>query len=353
MRKYLPLLRRNHVGVVANQSSTVNGTHLVDTLLSYGVEIDKIFTPEHGFRGEGGAGELIENSCDKKTGIELVSLYGNNRKPSDEQLSGIELMLVDLQDVGVRFYTYISTLSYVMEACARNNIPVMVLDRPNPNAGYIDGPILEPQYASFIGLHPVPIVYGMTIGEYALMVNGEKWNAVNCDLTVIPCQNYTHKRFYHLPISPSPNLRSDDAIAWYPSLCLFEGTTASVGRGTPMPFLVVGHPKFPFHDYFFVPQADKGAKNPLFEGDTCYGMNFENVCPPKKILLAPLLDFYCNFPDSTAFFRKNGFFELLAGTNQLRQQIMRGATAEEIRKSWQPGLEKFKAIRENYLLYPE
>ena len=352
LRKYLPLLRREHIGLVANQSSMLGPSHLVDTLLSNGIKIDRIFSPEHGFRGKAGAGEIVDNSCDAKTGIEIVSLYGNNRRPTIEQLAGIDVMLFDLQDVGVRFYTYISTLTYIMEACAQNNIPVVVLDRPNPNGSYVDGPVLEPKYRSFIGLHPVPIVYGMTIGEYAQMVNGEKWITTPCDLTVIPCSGYTHDRFYHLSVQPSPNLRSDAAIAWYPSLCLFEGTVASVGRGTPAPFQMVGHPAFPFHDYFFVPQADEGASNPIFNGDTCYGFNFQKIAAPDQIELQPLLDFYCNYPDTLPFFRKDGFFDLLSGTDSLRQQIIRGESEETIRNSWKTGLEQFKTIREKYLIYP-
>lgn len=352
MRKYLPSLRNKRVGIVANPGSLVKGTHIVDTLLERSIDIQKIYSPEHGFRGKADAGEIIEHGVDKKTGIEIISLYGKNRKPSVEQLAGIDVMVFYLQDVGVRFYTYISTLTYVMEACAENNIPLIVLDCPNPNGDYIDGPILQPKNRSFIGLHPVPVVYGMTIGEYALMVNGEKWISTECELTVIPCVNYTHESSYHLPVNPSPNLRSDKAIAWYPSLCFFEGTVASVGRGTPTPFEVVGHPLYPNHDFMFTPLPDEGSKNPLLNGQVCYGMDFRNEMPERKLVIKPLLDFYQAFPDTVNFFLNNGFFELLAGTDSLRQQIMRCDDEETIRASWKDGLDTFKAMRENYLLYP-
>lgn len=355
---YKPYLIGKKVGVVANQSSLVYDVHLVDTLLAYGIETVKIFTPEHGFRGIADAGALIENSTDTKTGIPIVSLYGNNKKPTKENLKGIDILLFDLQDVGVRFYTYISTLTYIMEACAEQNIPVIVLDRPNPNGYYIDGPILEPQHRSFVGLHPVPIVYGLTIGEYGLMVNGENWltNKLKCALTVIPMLDYDRYTIDKLPINPSPNLPNYESIYLYPSLCLFEGTVLSVGRGTDFPFQVFGHPDLNSYDFSFVPQQKQGASKPKLEGKECYGMdlrtyarNFQNNTP-YELQLDWLLNAYQTMKGSSFFIN---YFEKLVGTSTLRQQIESGATAEQIRESWQEGLVAYKKIRIKYLLYPD
>jgi len=356
--EYLPLLKGRKSGIVANYTSLINNTHLVDTLISLKVNILKIFGPEHGFRGDQANGTEISNSKDPKTGIEVVSLYGDHKKPTKADLKNIDIMVFDIQDVGARFYTYISTLTYVMEACAENNIPLIVLDRPNPNGYYVDGPVLEPAFASFIGMHPVPIVYGMTIGEYAEMVNGEKWIKGNnlCKLTVIKCGNYTHKSRYQLPANPSPNLQDMKAVYLYPSLCLFEGTVVSVGRGTDNPFKVFGHPKFTTGTYSFTPQPIKGVSdNPPLKGQLCYGKNVdieaESIKSNGKIRLAWLIETYNNLNSKTDFFLP--YFDKLAGSNKLREQLISGKSETDIRKSWQPDLDSFKKIRKKYLLYPD
>jgi uncharacterized protein YbbC (DUF1343 family) len=320
------------------------------------LNVIKVFAPEHGFRGQADAGEKVHSTVDEKTGIPLISLYGNNKKPTEEQLADIDIVIYDIQDVGVRFYTYISTLHYVMEACAENNKQLIVLDRPNPNGHYIDGPIREPQYKSFVGMHPVPIVYGMTIGEYAMMINGESWlkDSLVCDLWVIPCKNYNHKTRYVVPVPPSPNLRSELAITLYPSLCFFEATTVSVGRGTESPFEVFGHPKFPTLEFCFTPQSTIGAKNPLHESQVCFGFDLEEAHHKRKyeINLSYLIKAKELLGDTLLFINQPAFFDRLAGTSKLREQIMMGWGAKEIRDTWQPGLEEFKAIRRKYLLYP-
>ncbi len=364
LERYLPLLKGKKVGIVGNQTSLVNSnfniphpeltnyTHLVDTLLHLNVNIVKVFSPEHGFRGNADAGEKVVDGIDSKTGLTIISLYGSNKKPSTTQLKGIDILLFDLQDVGVRFYTYISTLHYVMEAAAENNIPVIVLDRPNPNAHYVDGPILEDKFKSFVGMHPVPIVYGMTIGEYANMINGEAWlrNGLHCDLTVVPLKNYTHKTVYNLPVKPSPNLPNAQAVALYPSLCFFEGTTISCGRGTNKQFQVFGAPGLPkdLFPFQFIPQPNKGAKHPKHQGESCQGLDLQEVAV-HKINLQWLLDTYTSTPDKDMFF--NSFFDKLAGTNKLQNQIKLGYTQRDIRKTWLPNLEKFKKTRQRYLLY--
>ncbi|MDR0969894.1 MAG: DUF1343 domain-containing protein [Lentimicrobiaceae bacterium] len=355
---YKPYLIGKKVGVVANQSSLVYNVHLIDTLLTHNIKIVKIFTPEHGFKGTADAGALIKNSTNTKTALPIVSLYGNNKKPTADDLKGIDILLFDLQDVGVRFYTYISTLTYVMEACAEQNIPVIVLDRPNPNGYYIDGPILEPQHRSFVGLHAVPIVYGLTIGEYSLMVNGEGWleNNLKCALTVIPMTDYDRYTIDKFPVSPSPNLPNYESIYLYPSLCLFEGTVLSVGRGTDFPFQVFGHPNLKTYDFSFVPQQKQGASKPKFEGERCYGLdlrtyacNFQNN-KPYELQLDWLLDAYKAMNENSFFLN---YFEKLTGTSALRKQIESGATSEQIRESWQKGLDAYKKIRIKYLLYPD
>ncbi len=351
MLNLLELVKEMKVGIVANQTSMIGATHLVDSLLTSDVNILKVFSPEHGFRGDADAGEKVNSSVDEKTGLSLVSLYGKNKKPNEAQLSGIEVMIFDLQDVGVRFYTYISTLHYVMEACAELGIPVIVLDRPNPNAHYIDGPLLEPAQKSFIGMHPVPVVYGMTIGEYAQMINGEKWISSYCDLTVVPCEGYTHDTPYSLPVAPSPNLRTDNAIAWYPSLCFFEGTIVSVGRGTESPFEVIGHPTYTKGEFTFTPKSSYGAKDPVLKGQLCKGIDFRDSIAPNQLSLAPLIDFYKEIGSKSTFFLKNNFFHLLAGNTTLRKRIEQGWTEEQIRAEWQEGLEQFKLVRAKYLLY--
>ena len=353
---YIPLLKQKKVGIVAHQASLISNTkntiHLVDLLRKKNISIQKVFAPEHGFRGTADAGEKIENQIDSKTQLPIISLYGKNRKPNKEQLKGIEVMVFDLQDVGVRFYTYLSTLHNVMEACAENNIPLIVLDRPNPNAHYIDGPVLNLEHKSFVGMHPVPIVYGMTIGEYAQMINGEKWlsNSIKCDLTVIPLKNYTHQTTYELTVRPSPNLPNKQSIALYPSLCLLEPTKVSIGRGTDLQFQVYGHPGFPKTDFSYVPKSNFGSKNPKHKGQICYGENLTTVNPPSKIELKWLLNAYSNFSEKDSFFLKG--FERISGVSNLKKQLIEGANEKTIRDSWTDGLNEFKKIRTKYLLYP-
>lgn len=351
---YSEFLTHKTLAVVANQASTVGEKHLVDSLLSMGADVKYIMCPEHGFRGDAEAGAKIKDGVDAATGIPIISLYGNNKKPRPEQLEGVDAVVFDLQDVGCRFYTYISTLHYVMEYCAENLIPLLVLDRPNPNAGYVDGPVLEEKYKSFVGMHPgVPVVYGMTIGEYALMINGEGWlsGGQPCMLTVCRMRNYAHDSVYRLPVPPSPNLRTPQAIALYPSLCLFEGTNVSVGRGTPWPFEVLGRPSYKAKAFSFVPQPIPGVSdNPPHRGKRCYGIDLRKETPPASFDLRYLKEMYDN-SDKSTFFLKSNFFDKLAGTAALRQQLQQGLSVQEIRASWQPGLDKFKQIREKYLLY--
>ena len=358
---YLPLLKEKNVGVVANQTSVIfknnsseAHTHLVDSLLSLGVSIKKVFAPEHGYRGKADAGEYVKDGVDIKTGLPIVSLYGSNRKPDPEALKDLDVVIFDVQDVGVRFYTFTSTLHYVMETCAALNIPVLVLDRPNPNSHYIDGPILELEHKSFVGMHPVPVTHGMTIGEYAKMINGEGWlkAGVKCSLRIIPVDNYHHKKNYNLPIKPSPNLPNGKAINLYPSLCFFEGTNVSSGRGTETQFQVFGSPflnpeKFSYH---FTPKPNKGAKNPKHKSIKCYGRDLRSSEVLDSINLTWLIDAYKFSSEKEEFF--NPFFTKLAGQTKLQAQIKNGLDVAEIRKSWQKGLEKFKKIRANYLLYP-
>lgn len=359
----LPKLANKRVGIVANQTSVIfksdeSYTHLVDSLVSLNVNVKTVFSPEHGFRGKADAGEIVKDGKDIKTGLPIISLYGKNKKPFPNQLENLDVVIFDVQDVGVRFYTYISTLHYVMEACAEANIPVIVLDRPNPNGHYIDGPILEKAFKSFIGMHPIPIVHGMTIGEYAQMINGEKWlkNEVQCDLTVISVDNYTHQTPYSLPIKPSPNLPNDQAINLYPSLCLFEGTPISIGRGTEQQFQVIGTPEYFLkrHLYSFTPKPNFGAKNPKHNGKECNGYNLTKEPRLSEIKLHWLLEFYKThqeYAPKTPFFNKNKFFSKLAGTNKLQQQIEAGMTEDEIKATWQEGLEAFAKIRAKYLMY--
>lgn len=361
MERYLPFLEGKRVAVCGNQTSVVGKTHLVDTLLSRNVNIVKLFCPEHGFRGQAEAGATIASGKDPLTGLPVVSLYGKNKKPTAEQLQNVDIVLFDLQDVGCRFYTYISTLHYVMEAAAENGVKVVVLDRPNPNGFYVDGPVLDPQYKSFVGMHPVPVVYGMTIGEYARMINGEKWlaNGVQCDLSVILLEGYTHETRYVLPVAPSPNLQTVEAVYLYPSLCFFEGTNVSVGRGTDHPFEMYGAPGMRAGDYRFTPHAIPGvSENPPFKDVECAGFLLSEIASyefyklvPGELDLSYLMTAYQNCPDKASFFLKNNFFDKLAGTAQLRKQIVEGATDVEIRASWQPGLDAFKAVRAKYLLY--
>lgn len=352
----VPLLRNKNIAVVANHSSIVGRTHLVDTLISRNIRLVKVFSPEHGFSGTFDAGEFVVEPVNKD--IPVVSLYGKGKKPAKADLQGIDLVIFDLQDVGVRFFTYISTLHYVLQACAEQHIEVIVLDRPNPNAHYIDGPVLELKYKSFIGTHPVPIVYGMTIGEYATMINGEGWLGDNlkCNLSVVKVQNYTHQKPYTLPVKPSPNLPNMLSVYLYPSLCFFEGTTFSVGRGTEFPFQVFGHPAYPDNEFVFTPHSIPGSSTqPLYKDKLCKGVDLRNletdtVLSWSAINLEYITGAYNKMGKAEEFF--NSYFELLAGTNKLRQAIIAGKSPDEIRSSWQPEIESFKKIRAKYLLYP-
>lgn len=353
---YLDILNNKKVGVVSNQTSLVEGSHLVDTLISFGITIEKVFAPEHGFRGNAEAGETVSDLIDSKTGIPIISIYGKNKKPSEKNLHGLDIVVFDIQDVGVRFFTYISTLHYVMEACAENNIPLLVLDRPNPNGFYIDGPIMEKEYTSFVGMHPVPIVYGMTIGEYAKMINGEGWlkDNIKCELTVIPCKNYIHSSFYDLPVKPSPNLPTMRSVYLYPSTCLFEGTVLNEGRGTESPFEVFGHPKFEGGNYSYTPESIPGmSTNPKLKGQVCYGMDLRDVSIDylrnrDEIQLEWILLAYKSTKTEKFFIP---FFEKLSGTENLRNQIENNIDVDKIKASWVEGLQSFKSTREKYLIY--
>ena len=367
---YLPLLKNKRVGIVANQTSVIfkNGsglglnvglikndnTHLVDSLIKRDVSVVKVFAPEHGYRGRADAGEYVKGGVDLKTGLPIVSLYGENRKPNPNVLENLDVVVFDIQDVGTRFYTFVSTLHYMMEGCAALDIPLIVLDRPNPNGHYVDGPVLDLNYKSFVGMHAVPITHGMTLGEFAKMINGEHWleDDLNCDLTVIPVANYNRKDAYMLPIPPSPNLPNKKAINLYPSLCLFEGTQVSVGRGTENQFQIFGSPFLGDENYSFqfIPKPNFGAKNPKHNAKTCYGKDLKNVDFLNEINLNWLIEAYENTTDKSSFF--NSFFTKLAGQTILQQQIEKGWSALEIKKSWQKDLEQFKILRANYLLYP-
>jgi len=371
---YLPFLKGKNIAVVSNQTSVIytsrdsifevfpgeknayfdhieyTNTHLVDSLLSLKISVKKVFAPEHGFRGKADAGKIIKDGFDSKTGLPIISLYGINKKTSAKQLQGIDVVIFDIQDVGARFYTFISTLHYVMEACAESGIPLLVLDRPNPNGHYIDGPVLEAKHNSFVGMHQVPVVYGMTIGEYGLMINGERWlkNGVQCDLKVIPLDNYSHKTIYSLPIKPSPNLPNDKSINLYPSLCFFEGTNVSAGRGTKLQFQIYGSPFLKNTNFEFIPQSNDAEKNPKNKNLQCFGEDLRTKKRLNQLDLSYLVKAYKN-NSSKVFF--NPFFTTLAGTKKLQQQIEQGLSVNEIRSTWTEGLGKFRIVREKYLLY--
>jgi uncharacterized protein YbbC (DUF1343 family) len=350
---YLPLLKSKKVGIVTNQTGILsNKTHLVDYLLEQKIDLKKIFAPEHGFRGTADAGELIKDGKDTKTGLPIISLYGDNKKPKVEQLSGIDVLVFDLQDVGARFYTYISSLHYIMEACAENNIELIVLDRPNPNGNIVDGPLLEKEFTSFVGMHPIPTLHGMTIGEYAKMINGEKWlkNGIQCNLKAIPCLNYSREMSYSLPVKPSPNLPNDQAINLYASICLFEGTNVSSGRGTEKQFQIYGSPYLPKSGFSFTPVPNFGAKDPMHKNILCYGEDLSALPKVTQLELKWLLKAYNTTSDKSKFF--NSFFTKLAGTKKLQQQIETGVSEKEIRKSWEKDLNEFKEMRKEYLIYP-
>jgi len=355
---YLPLLQGKNVGIVGNQTSVIfksekDYTHLVDSLLSRSVSIKRVFAPEHGFRGTADAGERVEDGIDSKTGLPIISLYGDQKKPDPQHLRDLDVILFDIQDVGARFYTYISTLHYMMEACAEQGIQLIVLDRPNPNGHYIDGPVLEENYKSFVGMHPVPVVHGLTIGEYAQLINGEKWlmNGLHCDLKVITMENYSASRAYDLPIKPSPNLPNAKSINLYPSLCFFEGTSVSAGRGTGMQFQVFGSPVLDstYFDFEFTPISNPGAKYPKHENKLCFGKNLQNEKELDHLNLDWLLQAYDHTQDQASFF--NSFFNKLAGNSSLKEQIQQGKTAEDIKESWQADLENYKTKIKPYLLY--
>jgi uncharacterized protein YbbC (DUF1343 family) len=357
--KYLPLLKNKKVAVVANHTTNINGSHLVDSLLSLGINITKIFSPEHGFRGKADAGEHVKNYTDSKTGLPVISLYGSSKKPKLEDLNGVDLVVFDLQDVGVRFYTYISTMHYVMEACAEKGVEMLILDRPNPNGYFIDGPVLDTAYSSFVGMHPVPIVHGMTIAEYAQMINEEGWlkEGLKCNLSFISCKNYTHDSLYQLPINPSPNLQNMLAVYLYPSLGFFEGTSFSAGRGTEFPFQVYGSPDYTNGDFSFTPvRIDGASKYPKHRDDLCYGVDLRNIDLKKliksqKLNLEWILDAYQNTSNKDDFF--NAFFYNISGNKLLRKQIEQGKTEQQIRESWIPQLYDFKQVRKNYLIYQD
>jgi uncharacterized protein YbbC (DUF1343 family) len=377
MHVYLPMIKGKSVAVFANPTSLVNGTHLVDTLLKSGIRIVKIFGPEHGFRGDADAGEHVADAKDKKTGIPVISLYGDHKKPTPEDLKDVDVLIFDIQDVGVRFYTYISSLQYYLEAALENHKPLLILDRPNPNGFYVDGPVLDMKYKSFIGMQPIPIVYGMTIGEYAMMLAGEnrlsdKANAINAynitteptvdtpfHIQVIKCKNYDHKTKYILPVMPSPNLKEMQSIYLYPSTCFFEGTVLSEGRGTDKPFQIFGHPALPKNLYSFTPKPNAGSKSSKCFYQLCYGWNLsasnESVLKDLdgRIQLKYLLEAYRLFPGKDSFFLKNNFISKLAGNDLLAQQVRDGKSEKEIRDSWVPALTEFKKVRKKYLLYDD
>ena len=376
--QYLPMLKGKKVAVLVNHTAVVGKEHLVDVLKKAGVDIKVIFGPEHGFRGSAPDGAKISNEVDANTGAPVISLYGAKNKPTPEDLKGVDIMLYDIQDVGTRFYTFISSMQYFMEAALENNIPMIILDRPNPNGFYVDGPVLDTKFKSFVGMQPIPVVYGMTIGEYAEMILQEGWlgkeanaayqrlkaarykeGAKFFQLNVVPCQNYTHNSKYVLPVAPSPNLPEIQSIYWYASNCFFEGTTLSEGRGTPHPFQYIGHPSLPGNLFSFTPKPTEGAPKPKHNGQVCYGWNLNGT--PEEVLnmidnrlqLKYLLEAYRLFPDKENFFNKNNGINRLAGTDELMKQVKEGKTEAEIRASWEPKLSAFKQIRKKYLLYPD
>lgn len=356
---YLPLLKGKRVGIVCNQTAEISGVLLVDSLKSLGIDIRAIFGPEHGFRGNADAGETVGNYIDQQTGIPVISLYGAKQAPSAADLRNIDLIIFDIQDVGARFYTFTITMAKVMQACADEHIPLIILDRPNPNGNLVDGPILDPRFKSGVGAFPIPIAHGLTVGEFAEMVNGEGWlnKGVKCDLKIIKVANYTHEKEYILPVKPSPNLPNNLSIYLYPSLCLFEGTEMSEGRGTTFPFQVLGHPalkgKYSFH---FTPVSIAGmSKNPPLENQECFGIDFRKENEEKwrkrtQLDIQLLLSIYQDFPDKAHFF--NAFFNKLAGNDLLMKQIKEGKSEKEIRASWEPSLAQYKLMRKKYLLYP-
>lgn len=357
---YLPMLKGKRVGLIINQTSVVGNKHLIDFLIENGVNVKKIFSPEHGIRGNDEAGAKIKDGKDEKTGLPIVSLHGNKYKPTEVDMEDIDVLIFDIQDVGVRFYTYISTLYNAMEACAESDKTMMVFDRPNPNGNYVDGPVLDLKFKSFIGIAPIPVVHGLTIGEFAQMVNGENWLAKQgkCKLEVIKCQNYTHDTYYEIKIAPSPNLKTMRSILLYPSICFFEGTNVSLGRGTELPFEIIGHPALKGkYTYSFTPKPNSASTNPPQKDKLCYGVSFNNMSEQelfnrKKLDFTHLFEFYTSLSNKEEYFLKNNFFDKLAGTDSFRKAILEGKKEADIRKSWQPDLEKYNKMRKQYLLYP-
>jgi len=357
---YLPLLKGKNIGLVVNQTSIIGKVHLVDSLIQMGLNVKKIFAPEHGFRGNADAGEKISDSKDAKTGVPIISIYGSKKAPEKADLEGIDILIFDIQDVGTRFYTYISTLHYVMLSCADNNVPLIVFDRPNPNGHFIDGPMLDLAYQSFVGMHPIPVVHGMTIGEYAQMINGENWLGDNkrTNLQVVSCLNYKHSDIYNLPIPPSPNLPNMRSIYLYPSICYFEGTQISLGRGTNKQFQVLGAPNLNAGDFTFTPEPKPGAMNPPQLGKLCRGMDLSGlqelqIKAKKTIDLSYLIQIYRDYPDKESFFLPGMFFDKLAGSSKLREMIQSGYSEQQIKDTWQPGLNQFKKLRKKYLIYED
>jgi len=353
---YLMKLQGKRVGLMVNQTSLVHQTHLVDFLLAEKIDVQKIFAVEHGFRGEAADGEMIGNSIDAKTGIKIVSLYGEKKKATDEDLSGIDLLVFDIQDVGCRFYTYTSSMLYMMEACAKNHIPLMVLDRPNPNGDYVDGPVLDMNFKSFVGLMPIPVVHGCTVGELALMINGEGWleKGLKCELEIVKVKNYTHQTVYHLPVKTSPNLPNQLSVRLYPSLCFFEATNVSIGRGTAFPFQVIGFPGCAISEFTFTPKTIAGVSNqPIHEEKECNGIDFRNMESIPTFTLSYFIQFFRQFGKSDDFWKSKRWIELLSGNGQFYDQINNGLTEQEIRATWQPQLSNYLKIRKQYLLYPD
>jgi uncharacterized protein YbbC (DUF1343 family) len=350
--RYLPILKNKRVGLVVNHTAVVGNKHLVDTLRALNINIVKIFGPEHGFRGAVPDGELIDHTVDARTGIPIISLYGKNKKPTPEQMHDVDILVFDIQDVGTRFYTYISTMHYAMEACAENNKAMIVLDRPNPNP-FVDGPMNEKPFSSFVAMHPIPVAHGMTVGELAGMINGERWlsGKITCNVTVIPMQHWKRSDGYTLPIAPSPNLPNQQAIRLYPSLCFFEGTVISVGRGTEFPFQILGNPKLTSLPYTFTPHDIPGVtKNPPHKDVLCYGVDLTNAAIPKQLDLSYLITFYQAYPEKEKFF--TSYFNTLAGTTKLKDQIVQGLTESQIRATWEADIQAFLVKRKPYLLYP-
>jgi len=354
--EYLPLIKEKRVGVLVNQTSLVDSVHLIDTLLSRGANITKIFAPEHGFRGQKDAGEHFSNDVDSKTNIAIISLYGTNKKPNKEQLENVDVVVFDIQDVGVRFYTYISSMHYMMEACAENNKHFVVLDRPNPNGDYFEGPVLNEKYKSFVGMHPIPVVHGLTVGELATMINGERWlaDSLVCDLTVIKMNNWTHNARYELPIKPSPNLPNYLSVRLYPSLCFFEATNVSIGRGTYFPFQVIGYPDKSSGDFMFVPHSIEGmANNPKQKDVECYGIDLRNSSDKHTFTMSYFISYYKKFGLKKEFGLNERWFNLLAGNDKLLSDIKAGKSESEIKLGWKMELCQYGILRDKYLLYPK